>query len=69
MELSTLTSKNHILLPKSISKDLNFKPAQRFVVINYLDRIELIPLKPISEMKGFLEGINTDFVREDEDRI
>jgi hypothetical protein len=36
--------------------------------MSYQGRIELIPLRPMKEMKGFLEGIDTSVVRE-EDRI
>ena len=35
-------------------------------VIEYNGRIELIPDKEISELKGFLKGINTRFSREDD---
>jgi hypothetical protein len=33
-------------------------------VIEYDGRIELIPERDISELRGFLKGINTDFERE-----
>jgi hypothetical protein len=33
-------------------------------MIIYGDRIEMIPLKRISEMKGFLKGIDTTVERE-----
>jgi hypothetical protein len=32
--------------------------------MEYNGRIELIPDRDISELKGFLMGINTEFVRE-----
>ena len=34
--------------------------------INYDGRIELIPDRDIFEFKGFLKGINTELVREDD---
>ena len=37
-------------------------------VVEYEGRIELIPNRDISELRGFLKGINTEFVRE-KDRI
>jgi len=37
-------------------------------VIEYEGRIEFIPDRDISELRGYLKGINTDFVREN-DRI
>jgi hypothetical protein len=37
-------------------------------VVQYENRIELIPEKDVSELEGFLKGINTTFERE-EDRL
>ena len=48
---------------------MKIKVGQQFQLIQYLDRIELIPIKPISEMKGFIKGLNTDFIRDKSDRI
>jgi hypothetical protein len=33
-------------------------------VIQYEDRIELIPIRPTREMRGFLKGIDTTIERE-----
>jgi hypothetical protein len=33
-------------------------------IVEYSGRIELIPERDISELRGFLKGINTDFERE-----
>jgi hypothetical protein len=37
-------------------------------VINYANRIELVPVKKIKAMRGFLKGIDTTVVRE-KDRV
>jgi len=37
-------------------------------VIEYAGRVELIPERDISELRGFVKGINTSFKRE-EDRV
>jgi hypothetical protein len=37
-------------------------------VIEYAGRVEFIPERDISELKGFVKGINTGFTRE-ADRI
>ena len=47
---------------------MKLRPGQKLKVIEYEGRIELIPDRDISELKGFIEGINTEFVRED-DRV
>jgi hypothetical protein len=33
-------------------------------IIAYRNRIELIPIKPIAQMRGFLKGISTEVNRE-----
>jgi len=33
-------------------------------VVQYDNRIELIPERDVAELKGFLKGINTEFTRE-----
>jgi len=33
-------------------------------ILRYDNRIELIPLRPLSRMRGFLKGIRTDVPRE-----
>jgi len=51
-----------------VRKSLQLKAGQKVQIIQYSNRIELIPEREISEMRGFLKGINTDFEREG-DRI
>jgi hypothetical protein len=45
---------------------MQLRPGQKLKVIEYEGRIELIPDRDISELKGFLKGINTEFIREDD---
>ncbi len=47
---------------------MGIKPGEKIQVIQYGDRIELIPLKSIKEMRGICRGIDTSIERE-EDRI
>jgi len=47
---------------------MKIKSGQKIQMISYGDRIELIPIKPMKEMRGFLKGINTEVAR-DKDRV
>jgi AbrB family looped-hinge helix DNA binding protein len=69
MEQVTVSQKYQIVIPKSIRKEFNIKPAQRLFVVNYMGRIELIPEVDIMSLKGTLKGIDTSIERDDEDRI
>jgi len=56
------------VIPKKIRETLKLKPGQKTHVIEYENRIELIPDREMSELRGFLKGIDTEFSRE-RDRV
>jgi AbrB family looped-hinge helix DNA binding protein len=64
MEIVTISSKYHIVIPRSIRESLELQPGQKFQAIQYENRIELIPIKPIDKVRGFLRGIDTKINRE-----
>jgi AbrB family looped-hinge helix DNA binding protein len=66
MHTVTVSPKFQIVIPKLIRDALCLRPGQKMKVMEYDGRIELIPDRDISELKGFLKGINTGFVREDD---
>ena len=66
MDTVTVSPKYQVVIPKNIRDSLQLRPGQKMKVMEYNGRIELIPDKDISELKGFLKGINTDFIREDD---
>ncbi len=68
MQTVTVSPKYQIVIPKPIRETLKLKPGQKIRVIEYGSRIESIPDRAISELKVFLKGIDTQFVRE-RDRI
>ena len=63
-----VSPKFQVVIPKEIRESLHLLPGQRMQVIQYENRIELIPERDISELEGFLKGINTAFNRE-KDRL
>ena len=60
----TISPKFQVVIPKAIRQMLGLSPGQKIQAIVYDDRIELIPLRPIKEMRGFLKGIDTTVKRE-----
>lgn len=68
MSTVTISPKYQVAIPKEIRKWLKLTPGQKVRIIAYDDRIELIPVVPIKKMKGFLKGMDTEVLRED-DRV
>lgn len=64
METVTISPKFQVVIPKSIRKALELRPGQKVQAIRYGDRIELLPVRPLSEARGFLAGIDTSIERE-----
>jgi AbrB family looped-hinge helix DNA binding protein len=64
MSKVTISPKFQVVIPKEIREKLGLLPGQRVEAIAYEDRIELIPLRPIRQMRGFLKGIDTSIKRE-----
>jgi len=59
-----ISPKYQVVIPRKVRDSLQLKPGQKVQVILYGNRIELIPERSISEMRGFLKGINTQIERE-----
>ncbi len=61
-----LTNKYELSIPTTIRKHLNLVPGQEFYIIVHENRIELIPVKPIAEYRGFLKGMEIDIEKEND---
>ena len=60
----TISPKFQVVIPKAIRESLGLHAGQKVQAIRYGDRIELVPMVPVSEMRGFLSGMDTDLRRE-----
>ena len=68
MRAVTVSPKFQVVIPKDVRESMGIISGQKIQMLTYCNRIELIPIKPMSEMKGFLKGIDTEVPR-DKDRI
>ena len=66
MQTVTVSPKYQVVIPKEIRDALRLRPGQKMRVIEYDGRIEMIPDRDITELRGFLKGINTDIQREND---
>ena len=68
MDTVTVSRRFQVVIPKEIRERLALEPGQKIQAIVYGDRIELIPVRPAVELRGFLQGIDTRVERES-DRV
>lgn len=68
MTAVTVSPKFQIVIPKEVREAMGIVSGQKVQIMSYQGRIEVIPLKPMSEMRGFLKGIDTA-VDKDDDRL
>lgn len=68
MTAVTVSPKFQIVIPKEVRDALGIVSGQKVQMLTHQNRIELIPLKSMREMRGFLKGIDTD-VKRDKDRV
>ncbi|MFC1777450.1 AbrB/MazE/SpoVT family DNA-binding domain-containing protein [Pseudomonadota bacterium] len=62
----TVSPKYQVVIPKEVRESMGIVSGQKIQVLTYRNRIELIPIKPMEDMRGFLKGIDTNVEREDD---
>ena len=64
MQQVKVSPKYQVVIPKTVRESLGIRPGQHLQVVPYGDRIELMPMREIGEMRGFLAGMDPQFERE-----
>jgi AbrB family looped-hinge helix DNA binding protein len=64
MESVKISARFRVTIPKRVRDALKLSPGQKVQMIVYGNRVEMIPLRTITEMRGFLKGIDTAVERE-----
>jgi AbrB family looped-hinge helix DNA binding protein len=68
MKSVTISPKYQVVIPREVRQSMEIKPGSKVQVLLYENRIELIPMKNLRRMRGFLKGIDTTVERE-RDRV
>ena len=64
----TVSPKFQVVIPRQVRERLRIQPGQKLQILQFDNRIELLPLQNIKDMRAFLKGINTETQR-GKDRI
>ena len=68
METIKISPKYQVVIPRNVREAMDLKPGTRLQVVQFDDRIELIPLRSAKSLRGSLPGLDTRVSR-DADRV
>lgn len=60
----TISPKFQVVIPLEIRRAMGLKAGEKVEVFRFRNRLELVPVRGIATMRGFLKGIDTTIVRE-----
>jgi len=64
MNTVTVSPKFQVVIPLVVRVALGLRPGEKLRVMRFDDRVELVPVRPIRKMRGFLKGMDTAIRRE-----
>jgi AbrB family looped-hinge helix DNA binding protein len=68
MDTIKISPKYQVVIPRNVREAMDLKPGTRLQVLQFDDRIELIPLRSAKCLRGSLAGLDTRVPRDD-DRV
>ena len=68
MEEIIVSSKYQIVIPKKIRESMGIKPGDKFRLLRFKGILELVPVRDLRKLRGYLKGLDTTVERE-EDRV
>lgn len=66
MATVTVSPKFQIVIPKDVRDGLSLMPGDKVEIVQLEDRIELVPIRPVSSLEGFLKNVRNTFKREED---
>jgi AbrB family looped-hinge helix DNA binding protein len=68
MQTVTISPKFQVVIPQAVRESMGLRSGEKAHVISFRNRIEIIPLRDVRKLRGYLKGIDTSFER-DTDRV
>ena len=62
----TVSSKFQVVIPQSVRAQMHIEAGQQFQMLAYDRRIELLPIEPPAQVRGFLPGLDTTVARDND---
>jgi len=68
MNTVIVSPKYQVVIPPAVRERTHIRAGERLQVISFDDRIELIPVRPMSSRRGFLKGLDASFNRDEDNQ-
>lgn len=68
MEHVTVSKKYQVVIPEKVRKTAGIKPGDKMLVIVKHGIIHYVPVRAIKDTKGWLPGLDTEDLRDEQDR-
>ena len=63
MSTVTLSPKFQVVIPLQVRRSLGLAPGEKLRVLSYAGRVELVPVRTMKSLRGFLKGMDTAIER------
>ncbi|MFZ9919527.1 MAG: AbrB/MazE/SpoVT family DNA-binding domain-containing protein [Terrimicrobiaceae bacterium] len=64
METVTISPKFQVVIPQKIRESMGLRSGEKAKMVSFRNRIEIIPMRDVRSLRGYLKGISTSFDRE-----
>lgn len=64
LSVVTVSPKFQVVILREIYEALGLQPAQQLQALRYQHRVEFIPVRAMTSMRGVLKSIDTDVLRD-----
>jgi AbrB family looped-hinge helix DNA binding protein len=66
METVTISPKFQVVIPQKVRESIGLRSGEKAHVLTFRNRIEIIRVRDIRSMRGYVKGIDTSFTRDGE---
>ena len=63
METVTISPKFQVVIPQKIREGMGLRSGEKAKVFSFKNRIEIIPMREVRKLRGYLKGMDTTLVR------
>ena len=64
MKTVTIPPKFQVVIPQKIREGMGLRSGEKAKVFSFKNRIEIIPVREVRKLRGYLKGMDTTLVRE-----